>query len=88
MILSLILGSNVPDALHMVPIQVGDYVEYSGVQFQGVTLVYQMSVNIDIKTSGTQPGFVRIEDTIIGVADTSVDVETARYRVIVSTFDY
>ncbi|RDW59673.1 hypothetical protein BP6252_12760 [Coleophoma cylindrospora] len=73
---------NVPEALSMVPIQVGDYVEYSGVQFQGVTLVYEMTVNVDIKTSGTQPGFVRIEDTIIGVADTSVDVETARYRFI------
>ncbi|RDW65390.1 hypothetical protein BP5796_10082 [Coleophoma crateriformis] len=73
---------NVPQALNMVPIQVGDYVEYSGVQFQGVTLVYEMTVNVDIKTSGTQPGFVRIEETIIGVADTSVDVETARYRFI------
>ena len=65
----------------MVPIIVGDYIEYSGVQFQGETICYSMVVNIGISTPGTQPGFVRVEDALIGIADTNVDVEAARFRV-------
>ena len=73
--------SNVPDPLHMVPIKAGDYIEYSGVEFDGATIVYGMVVNIGITTSGNQPGFVRVEDALIGIGDASADVEAARYRV-------
>lgn len=65
----------------MVPIRVGDYLEYSGIQAGGETICYSIVVNIDITTSGAQPGFVRVEDALIGVADASVAVEAARYRV-------
>lgn len=73
--------SNVPDPLHMVPIKAGDYIEYSGVEFDGATIVYTMVVNIGITTSGNQPGFVRVEDALIGIGDGNADVEAARYRV-------
>lgn len=65
----------------MVPIRVGDYIEFSGVLFDGATIVYTMVVNIGITTSGTQPGFLRVEDALIGVSDFNADVEAARYRV-------
>jgi hypothetical protein len=65
----------------MVPIKVGDYVEYSGVEFDGATIVFGMVVNVGITTSGNQPAFIRVEDALIGVADSSVDVEAARFRV-------
>jgi len=65
----------------MVPIKAGDYIEYSGVEFDGATIVYGMVVNIGITTSGNQPGFVRVEDALIGIGDASADVEAARYRV-------
>lgn len=66
----------------MAPLNVGDYVEYSGVQFNGETIVYGLVANIDIRTSGAQPGFIRVEDAIIGVADAGADVEAARHRFI------
>jgi hypothetical protein len=77
----LMMISVVPDASHMVPIRVGDYIEYSGVQLNGETICYTITVNIDIRTSGNQPGFVRVEDTIIGIADANANVEEARHRV-------
>lgn len=66
----------------MAPLKVGDYIEYSGVQYGGETIVYGLVANIDIRTSGTQPGFVRVEDAILGVADTGPTVEAARHRFI------
>lgn len=77
----LIIHSVVPDASHMVPIREGDYIEYSGVQLNGETICYTITVNIDVRTSGSQPGFVRVEDTIIGIADANANVEEARHRV-------
>ncbi|KAH8599230.1 hypothetical protein B0O99DRAFT_591099 [Bisporella sp. PMI_857] len=72
----------VTDATHMVPIQAGDYIEYSGVQFGGETICYGIVVNIGISTAGTQPGFVRVEDALIGIADNNPDVEAARFRFV------
>ena len=75
-------ASVIPDPLHMAPLRVGDYIEYSGVQYNGETIVYGLVANIDIRTSGTQPGFVRVEDAIVGIGDTGADVEAARSRFI------
>lgn len=84
------IGTNevsvVHNATQMVPIRVGDYIEYSGIQVGGETIVYGMVVNIDIQTSGSQPGYVRVEDALIGVQDTSPLVESARHRVIHDCF--
>jgi hypothetical protein len=74
-------NSLIPDALHMAPLRVGDYIEYSGVQWNGETICYAIVANIDIRTSGNQPGYIRVEDAIVGVADTGADVEAARHRV-------
>lgn len=76
--------STVPDALHMVPMKAGDYIEYSGVVLpsdKGTTVCYGIIVNVGVQTDGEQPGFVRVEDALIGVADANIDVEAARYRV-------
>ncbi|KAH7391282.1 hypothetical protein BKA64DRAFT_710191 [Cadophora sp. MPI-SDFR-AT-0126] len=72
----------VQNATAMVPIRVGDYIEYSGIQVGGETIVYGMVVNIDIQTSGSQPGYVRVEDALIGVQDASPTVEAARHRFV------
>jgi hypothetical protein len=73
--------SIVPDASHMVPLKVGDYIEFSGIQYQGQTLLYSLVANLDLLTTGNQPGFVRVEDAIIGIADLNADFEAARHRV-------
>ena len=73
--------SLVSDASHMVPLKVGDYIEFSGIQYEGETLVYALVANIDLLTSGNQPGFVRVEDAIIGIADLDANFEAARHRV-------
>lgn len=65
----------------MAPLKVGDYIEYSGIQSGTETIVYNIVANIDITTSGTQPGFIRVEDVIIGVANVDANVEAARHRV-------
>ncbi|PVH81447.1 hypothetical protein DL98DRAFT_587363 [Cadophora sp. DSE1049] len=72
----------VQNATAMVPIRVGDYIEYSGIQVGGETIVYGMVVNVDIRTSGSQPGYIRVEDALIGVQDTSPAVESARHRFV------
>jgi hypothetical protein len=65
----------------MVPLKVGDYIEFSGIQYQGQTLLYSLVANLDLLTTGNQPGFVRVEDAIIGIADLNADFEAARHRV-------
>ncbi|EPE26368.1 hypothetical protein GLAREA_02280 [Glarea lozoyensis ATCC 20868] len=76
-------GTNiVPDASHMVPLKVGDYIEFSGIQYQGQTLLYSLVANLDLLTTGNQPGFVRVEDALIGVADLDANFEAARHRFI------
>ncbi|KAH7319194.1 hypothetical protein BKA65DRAFT_513966 [Rhexocercosporidium sp. MPI-PUGE-AT-0058] len=72
----------VGNATQMVPIRVGDYIEYSGIQVGGETIVYGMVVNIDVRTSGSQPGYIRVEDALIGVQDASPAVESARHRFV------
>jgi len=74
-------GNLATDAKKMVPLKVGDYIEYSVVQFGGETIVYALVANIDLLTTGAQPGFVRVEDAIIGIGDTGINVEAARFRV-------
>lgn len=73
--------STVPDASHMVPIKVGDYLEFSGIKANGEILCYVIVVNVGVNTAGNQPGFVRVEDALIGIADNGADVEAARFRV-------
>lgn len=65
----------------MVPLQVGDYIEFFGIQFEGQTIVYTLIANLDITTSGEQPGFLRVEDAIIGIADLNPNFEAAEHRV-------
>jgi hypothetical protein len=77
----------VPDASHMVPLKVGDYITFSGIQYRGQTLVYALVANLDLLTTGNQPGFVRVEDAIIGIADLDANFEAARHRVCISVSD-
>ena len=72
----------VPDATHRVPMQVGDYIECSGTQKDVKTICDTMVMNIGLQTADNQPGFVRVEDTIIGISDTNIDVEAARQKFV------
>jgi hypothetical protein len=65
----------------MVPMKVGDYVEYSGLKVGDEIICYGIIVNLGVNTAGTQPGYIRVEDALIGIADANIDLEAARFRV-------
>lgn len=74
--------SFVPNPMLMAPLKVGDYVEFSYIEFGGELLCYALTANVGIYTAaGTAPGFILVEDALIGVIDNNPDVEFARARV-------
>jgi hypothetical protein len=79
-------NSFVPDPLHMAPLKVGDFLEYSYIEFNNELVCFAITANIGIYTAANvKPAFIRVEDALIGVIDTvNVDVEFARARVRLS----
>lgn len=66
----------------MAPLKVGDWVEYSGIKVGNEIIVYELTANVGVFTkAGSAPGFLRVEDAIIGIIDNSATVEFARCRV-------
>ncbi|KAI5202581.1 hypothetical protein E4T39_04625 [Aureobasidium subglaciale] len=58
-----------PDPLKMAPFQVGDYLEYSGINVGGTIVCYTIvAPNVQITTSGA-PTYIRVEDAIVGIYD-------------------
>jgi hypothetical protein len=79
--LILISISKAPDALKMAPFQVGDYLEYSGINIGGMIVCYTIvAPNVQITTSGA-PTFIRVEDAIVGIYDGSAGSEFGDSRV-------
>jgi len=79
--LVLIANSQAPDALKMAPFQVGDYLEYSGVNIGGTIVCYTIvAPNVQITTSGA-PTFIRVEDAIVGIYDGGATSEFGDSRV-------
>ncbi|KAJ9630726.1 hypothetical protein H2203_001250 [Taxawa tesnikishii (nom. ined.)] len=82
------LNFEVPDPLHMAPLKVGDWVEYSGIKVGNEIIVYELTANVGVFTkAGSAPGFLRVEDAIIGIIDNSATVEFARCRFVGLTTD-
>ncbi|KAI4747628.1 hypothetical protein E4T50_02024 [Aureobasidium sp. EXF-12298] len=76
-----------PDALKMAPFQVGDYLEYSGVNIGGTIVCYTIvAPNVQITTSGA-PTFIRVEDAIVGIYDGGATSEFGDSRFIGYTSD-
>ncbi|KAJ8106874.1 hypothetical protein OPT61_g9255 [Boeremia exigua] len=76
---------NAPDPLTMVPLKVGDFIEYSGVRSGGEILAHSVvAINVQVTTqaSSTVPNYIRVEDMLVGVTDTAANVEVADIRVI------
>lgn len=62
--------------------KVGDYLEYSGIKSGDEIICYSITVNIGIYTNpGTAPGFILVEDAIVGIISGDPNVEFARTRV-------
>jgi hypothetical protein len=79
--LILISISKAPDALKMAPFQVGDYLEYSGINVGGMIVCYAIvAPNVQITTSGA-PTFIRVEDAIVGIYDGTAGSEFGNSRV-------
>ncbi|KAK1913289.1 hypothetical protein P3342_005225 [Pyrenophora teres f. teres] len=74
------------DVLSMVPLQVGDFIEYSGLKVGGneilVSDIVCISLHITTQASATVPNYIRVEDFLVGVADTAANVEIADIKVI------
>ena len=57
----------------------GDFLDYSGIKVGEEIICYSITVNIGIFTkAGTAPGFIRVDDAIIGIIDNTPDTEFAR----------
>lgn len=66
----------------MAPMKVNDLIEYSGVKVGDQIICYEITVNIGIYTQpGVAPGFIRVEDAIIGVSGNNPDLEAGRAKV-------
>lgn len=62
--------------------KIGDYLEYSGIKVGDEIICYSITVNIGIYTTpGTAPGFILVEDAIVGIINNDPNVEFARARV-------
>ena len=74
------------DPLAMIPFLVGDYITYAALYKNEELLVYEASAtNVDGTTtaSDTVPNYILVEDALIGVTDSSANVEVADSRVSV-----
>ncbi|KAF1957912.1 hypothetical protein CC80DRAFT_560007 [Byssothecium circinans] len=74
-----------PDPLAMVPLAVGDFVEYSGVKTGSTIAAFEVAaINVQVTTSAsdTVPQYIRVEDALIGVFDNNGNVEVADFRFI------
>ncbi|KAG9948181.1 hypothetical protein KCU85_g5218, partial [Aureobasidium melanogenum] len=76
-----------PDPLKMAPFQVGDYLEYSGINVGGTIVCYTIvAPNVQITTSGA-PTYIRVEDAIVGIFDGTTTSEFGDSRFIGYTSD-
>jgi hypothetical protein len=51
----------------MMPFQVGDFITYSGVETNSGFVAYTVTANVGLFSEA--PGYIFVEDVIIGVAD-------------------
>lgn len=74
------------DPLRMVPFAVGDFIEYSGLRIgENEMLVSDIvctSLHITTTASATEPNYIRVEEFLVGVADTAPNVEVADIRAV------
>lgn len=73
-----------PDPLSMVPLRVGDFINYAGQKSGSDILVFELTaINVQVTTtpSTSVPNYIRVEDAIIGVLDPDPNVEVADFRV-------
>ncbi|KAG9857354.1 hypothetical protein KCU98_g874, partial [Aureobasidium melanogenum] len=76
-----------PDPLKMAPFQVGDYLEYSGINIGGTIVCYSIvAPNVQITTSGA-PTYIRVEDAIVGIFDGTTTSEFGDSRFVGYTSD-
>ncbi|KAF2646093.1 hypothetical protein P280DRAFT_485872 [Massarina eburnea CBS 473.64] len=74
-----------PDPLAMVPLAVGDFIEYTGIKSGNTILAFEVAaINVQVTTtaSNTVPQYIRVEDALIGVFDTNANIEAADLRFI------
>jgi hypothetical protein len=75
-----------PDPLRMVPFQVGDFIEYSGLRVGGseilASVVTCLNVQVTTKASATVPNYIRVEEALVGVPATAANVDVAGVRFI------
>ncbi|KAI4724308.1 hypothetical protein E4T49_07966 [Aureobasidium sp. EXF-10728] len=76
-----------PDPLKMAPFQVGDYLEYSGINDGGIIVCYTIvAPSVQITTSGA-PTYIRVEDAIVGIFDGGTTSEFGDSKFIGYTSD-
>jgi hypothetical protein len=77
---------NAPDPLRMVPLQVGDFIEYSGLKAGANEILASditcISLHITTQAGADAPNYIRVEDILIGIPDSAANVEYADIKVV------
>jgi hypothetical protein len=77
---------NAPDPLRMVPFKVGDFIQFSGLRVGSNEILASdiscPSLHVTTQAGTDVPNYIRVEDMIIGVADTAANVEFADIKVV------
>jgi len=68
-----------PDQLVMAPFAAGDFVDYSGIMVNNEIICFSIVANLLIISSN--PGYIRMEDALIGVIDNDPNVEFSQSKV-------
>lgn len=68
-----------PNSLVMAPFAVGDFLDYSGIVVNNEVICYSIVANLLVVSS--DPGYIRMEDALIGVIDNDLNVEFSQSKV-------
>ena len=79
------IGVTDPDPHLMMPLAVGDYINFSGIDLGGLFAVYSLEAALGIYTSpGTKPAYVTVESAIYGVVQGAPNTEVSGIDLLLS----
>ena len=75
------IPSTMPNSLVMAPFAVGDFLDYSGIMVGNEVICYSIVANLLVVS--TNPGYIRMEDALVGVIDADPNVEFSQSKVCI-----
>lgn len=69
-----------PDPMVMAPFAVGDFIDYSGIVVSDEVICFSIVTNLLIISSN--PGYIRMEDALVGIIDNDANAEFSQSKVV------